>query len=161
MPSIGRKLFIYAIFAMLCYLTLLVTPYINLPLRKLSLGGTIIILVKYICELLVYTKHMVGLLELGAIICDVIGSSIFYLVSARVVQDICERYGATDQTGKMFGVFSAIYALSILLGYAISYGCFRMLPVWTYLIILTSMVVLSGMICFFAFPMDRGVRATQ
>jgi len=104
---------------------------------------------------------MVGLLELGAIICDVIGSSIFYLVSARVVQDICERYGATDQTGKMFGVFSAIYALSILLGYAISYGCFRMLPVWTYLIILTSMVVLSGMICFFAFPMDRGVRATQ
>jgi hypothetical protein len=161
MPSIGRKLFIYFIFAMVCYLTLLVTPYLNLPLRKLAMGGTAIILVKYVCELLVYAQHLAGLLELGAIICDVIGESVFYLVSVRVIQDICERYGATDQTGKMFGVFSAIYALSILLGYAISYGCFRMLPVWTYLIILTSMVVLSGLLCFFAFPMERGTGPTQ
>lgn len=73
MPSIAQKLLMYFIFAMLCYLTLLVTPYVNLPLRKLSLGGCSILLAKYICELLTYSKHLVGLFELGSIVCDVIG----------------------------------------------------------------------------------------
>jgi hypothetical protein len=87
-PSATRQLFIYFIFATLCYLTLLIVPYTNLTLRQLSFAGCCIILSKYVFELLYFTKHLMGIFELAAIVSDVIGESIFYLTSVRVIQVI-------------------------------------------------------------------------
>lgn len=92
-------------------------------------------------------------MELGALILDVIGQSLFYLTSVRVLQGICEKYETLEQTGRLFGVFVSLYALSLVIGYGISYGCYGKIPIWTYLIILTCMTVLSGLLCFFTFPM--------
>ena len=50
---------------------------------------------------------------------------------------------------------AAMFGLSVIFGYAIAYGCFRDIPLWTYIIILTCMTILSGVICFFAFPVER------
>ena len=46
-----------------------------------------------------------------------------------------------------------MYALSVVLGYGISYGCYGKLPIWTYLIVLTCMCVLAAVLCFFTFPL--------
>ena len=153
-PTRGARLFIYFIFAVLYYLTLLVTPYINLNLRQLSMAGCGIILAKYILELLAYTHILTGLLELSAMVCDTVGQSVFYLASIRVIQVICEKHGAKDQIGKLFAIFTSIYALSIIIGYALSYACFRVLYTWSYLIVLTCITILAGMVCYFAFPME-------
>ena len=158
-PTRGARLFIYFIFAVLYYLTLLVTPYINLNLRQLSMAGCGIILAKYIFELLAYAHIMTGLLELSAMVCDTIGQSVFYLASLRVIQVICEKHGMTGQIGKLFAIFASIYALSIIIGYALSYACFRVLYTWSYLIVLTCITILAGMVCYFAFPME--MRPTQ
>ena len=56
MPKMDR-LVTYFTLGTLCYLTLLVLPFTNLTLRKLQLGACIILLTKYICELLMYAKH--------------------------------------------------------------------------------------------------------
>jgi sugar phosphate permease len=44
-----------------------------------------------------------------------------------------------------------------VLGYGISYGCYGIIPLWTYLIILTCMTVVAGVVCFFAFPLEQSV----
>ena len=101
-----------------------------------------------------FTHLLVGIFQLSSVICDVIGSSVFYLTSMRVIQVIGEKYQVGDKTGKLFAAFVVLYALSILVGYAISYKCYAMVPLWLYLIILASMALLSGVFCFFAFPME-------
>lgn len=101
-------------------------------------------------------------MELAALVLDVIGQSLFYLTSIRVVQAICEKHNTIDQSGRLFAVFAALYAFSIVLGYAISYGCYEKLPTWGYLIILTCMSALSGIICYFTFPnQTRAVIANE
>ena len=138
---------------MLAYLTLLVTPYLNLNIKKLSITACVILIIKYICELMTYTHFLRVVFELGAIVSDVIGSSIFYLVAVRTVQVIAERNGATDLTGRLFALFSSIYAFSILLGYAIAFiSVEKAMPTSLFLIILASMTVLSAVVSFFAFP---------
>jgi hypothetical protein len=147
------------VFALLCYLTLLVTPYLNLTLRKLSLGACAILLAKYICELSTYAHVISNIMQLAAMVLDVVGQSLFYLTSIRVIQVICEKHDASEQAGRLFAVFGGIYALSIVIGYGISYGCYGMLPVWTYLIVLTCMTIISGVLCFFTFPLESRVAA--
>ena len=111
-------------------------------------------MVKYACELMTFTGILRGLFELAGIISDVVGESVFYLASARMIQVISDRHG-NDHTGRLFAIFASLYALSILLGYAISYGCFTRIQVYLYLIILTFMIAISGVICFFAFKEKR------
>ena len=142
------------IIASLAYLTLLVTPYIKTNIRKLSMWGLVIIMIKYACELLTFTGILRSLFELGAILSDVIGESVFYLASARMIQVISERHGH-EHTGRLFAIFAGLYGLSILLGYAIAYGCFKTIAVYLFLIILTFMTAISGVICFLAFPEER------
>lgn len=120
----------------------------------MCLGACIIILAKYFCELSMFADTLQTFMELVAAVLDIIGESIFYLTGMRVVQVICEKHDSTEQTGRLFSVFAALYGLSIVLGYAISFGCYTKLPVWTFIIVLTCMTILSGILCFFTFPID-------
>jgi hypothetical protein len=147
------RIFIYSIIAMLAYLTLLVTPYLNLNIKKLSICGCVVLMGKYACELMTFTHFLMALFELGSIVLDVIGSSIFYLVAARTIQVISERNGVSEQTGRMFAVFSGLYTFSILLGYAVAFICVeKAVPVWLFLIILACFTALSTAVCYFTFP---------
>ena len=71
-------------------------------------------MVKYACELMTFTGILRGLFELAGIISDVVGESVFYLASARMIQVISDRHG-NDHTGRLFAIFASLYALSILL----------------------------------------------
>ncbi len=116
---------------------------------------------KYLCELATFANILINFFKLGSIILDIVGESVFYLTSLRVAQVVCENHGASEQSGRIFALLSSLYAFSIVLGYAISYGTYGKIPLWTYLIILTSMTVLSGAICYFGFPMERRAAPTN
>ena len=50
-----------------------------------------------------------------------------------------------------FGAAIGLYALSILIGYAIGYSFFEDTPVWLFLLVLTSLTIVAASIAYFNF----------
>jgi hypothetical protein len=141
----------FTIFALLNYTTLVLAPYFNCSIQKLSISACILLLVKYGCELAYYTKILTIIFELGALFADIIGTGLFYLSIIRVMQILIDRHELKDRAGLCFGGAIGLYVLSILLGYAIGFLFFEETPAWIFVICLTSLTMIAGAIAYFTF----------
>lgn len=83
----------FGLFSIINYFTLILAPYINCSIQKLSLLACGILLIKYGCELIYYTKILTFIFELGAIFADIIGTGLFYLTIIRIIQILIDRHG--------------------------------------------------------------------
>jgi hypothetical protein len=82
-------MFAVLLFSGLSYLTLVTAPFLNLTLRKLSLLACLLLLGKYLSELLTFSGLLVGLFSLLATILDIVGTALFYVTAVRGIQLIC------------------------------------------------------------------------
>lgn len=92
--------------------------------------------------------------ELGAFFADIIGTGLFYLSSLRLVQMLCEKHELKHKAGLCFGLAIGLYALSILLGYAIGFAFFDGTPTWLFLIVLTCLTIVAACIAYFTFVFE-------
>jgi hypothetical protein len=141
----------FIIVTLLNYFTLVVAPYLNFSIQKLATGACGVLLIKYGCELATFMKLMVVVFEMGAFFADIIGTGLFYLSTLRLVQILCEKHEIKERVGLCFGAAIGLYALSILLGYAIGYSFFEDTPAWLFLLVLTSLTIVAATIAYFNF----------
>jgi hypothetical protein len=145
----------WIIISLLNYFTLVLAPYFNCSIQKLSLAACAILLIKYGCELAYYTKILTVIFELGALVADIVGTGLFYLSSLRVVQILCEKHEIKEKSGFCFGGTVALYALSILFGYGIGFAFFQGTPVWLFLIALTTLTLVAACIAYLTFGFEN------
>ena len=145
----------FTIFSIINYLTLVLAPYFNCSIQKLAMAACAVLLIKYGCELTSQTKILAIFFELGALFADIIGTGLFYLTSIRVVQILIDRHELKERSGLCYGGAVGLYALSILLGYALGYMFFEETPVWMFLIALTTMTMFAAGIAYFTFVFSK------
>lgn len=152
--SRARQLFIFAVFAILYYLVLVFAPFLNLTTKTLALVTAGLLFLKYISELLTFSRILINIFELSALFLDVIGQALFYLTTIRLIQLVCEKNNSLGKSGRCLGVFSFIYGLSITIGYALAEPMFRSMPAWLFLIVLTSLTAVALVIAYFYFGFE-------
>jgi hypothetical protein len=150
----ARQLFIFAVFAILYYLVLVFAPFLNLSTKTLALVTAGLLFLKYVSELLTFSRILINIFELSAIFLDVIGQALFYLTTVRLIQLICEKNNCLEKAGRCLCVFPFIYGLSMTIGYALAEPMFRSLPAWLFLIILTCMTAVALVIAYCTFGFE-------
>ena len=112
------------LFGLINLITLLLTPFFNVTTKKLALFACAILLFKYICELATYLNIIRAIFELSSIFADIIGESLFYLTTFRLLQIIIEKNDAGDKTARCYGLIAALFSLSLMTGYSFGYLCY-------------------------------------
>lgn len=71
------------------------------------------------------------------------------------MQILIDRHGLRERSGLCYGGSVGLYALSILLGYALGFMFFKETPVWMFLIALTTMTMFAAGIAYFTFVFSK------
>ena len=117
-------LIVISLFGLINLTTLFLAPFCNVTTKKLAIGACAILLFKYTCELATYLNFIKAVFELSSIFADIIGESLFYLTTFRLLQIIIEKNDAGEKTARCYGFMAAVFALSLMTGYSFGYLCY-------------------------------------
>jgi hypothetical protein len=129
--------------------TLIIAPYLTLQPKIVTIAAGIIILLKYVCELATYIKFLRFIFITAAIFFDLVGTVLFYYSVIRLTYLICEKHELIHRIGMLIGILVSVFGISIILGTGLTQITYETLPVWLYLIILASAIVLAEALGFF------------